>query len=145
VKIKKKNRRFSFDGVTQARSSLMSKIKRSGNKSTERTFRMVLVRAGISGWVLHPKNIHGKPDFFFPAIKTAVFIDGCFWHGCSICCSLPKTRRHYWNWKIRRNQNRDIEVNKELRASGIRILRVWEHSLQKKTSLKRVLQNLSTR
>ena len=70
-----------FDNVTETDAKRMRAVKGKGNRSTELLFRLTLVRAGIKGWKLNPRNIPGKPDFYFPAEKVAVFTDGCFWHG----------------------------------------------------------------
>jgi DNA mismatch endonuclease (patch repair protein) len=71
----------------------------------------------------------GNPDFTFPKEKLAVFVDGCFWHGCSIHGNKPKSNRDYWERKLSRNRKRDRRVTRELRKSGWRVIRVWEHSL----------------
>jgi len=71
----------------------------------------------------------GKPDFVFPDQRLAVFVDGCFWHGCPLHGTNPATNREFWSEKITRNRQRDREVNRALRALGWRILRIWEHEL----------------
>ncbi|MHB8974086.1 MAG: PDDEXK family nuclease [Pirellulaceae bacterium] len=85
----------------------MRAVRGRGNKSTETRLRLALVRAGISGWRLHAKEVHGKPDFFFPAASLAVFVDGCFWHGCPRCGHIPKAHALFWRTKIDRNKHRD--------------------------------------
>jgi DNA mismatch endonuclease, patch repair protein len=91
---------------------------------------MALVRTGIKGWTLHP-TITGKPDFFFPKQRFALFVDGCFWHGCPRCGHIPSTRTPFWKNKIERNRMRDKRNVRILKAHGIRSLRIWEHSLSK--------------
>ena len=91
---------------------------------------MALVRTGIKGWTLHP-TITGKPDFFFPKQRFALFVDGCFWHGCPRCGHIPSTRTLFWKNKIERNRVRDKRTVRILKADGIRSLRIWEHSLSK--------------
>jgi len=95
---------------------------------------MVLVRSGIKGWVLNAKNLPGKPDFYFHDKNLAVFIDGCYWHGCPRCGHIPKTRSEYWKAKISRNIERDREKSKELSAMGIKVMRIWEHELKESIS-----------
>ena len=90
---------------------------------------MVLIRSGIGGWQLHPAEIAGRPDIYFPRQKLAIFIDGCFWHGCSRCGHIPKTRRLFWEAKILRNKARDKATARKLRQKRMNVIRIWEHSL----------------
>jgi DNA mismatch endonuclease, patch repair protein len=116
-----------FKGLTPVRSETMRAIKGKGNKSTEVRLRLALVQAGIAGWTVGPKSIFGTPDFYFPLIQFAIFVDGCFWHGCSRCGHIPKANRAYWAEKIKRNRARDRHVNAALVTEGIYVLRAWEH------------------
>ncbi len=75
----------------------------------------------------------GRPDFAFPARRVAVFVYGCFWHGCPRHGTLPKSNARFWREKIARNRERDREVNRELRRRGWRVLRIWEHELRRTT------------
>ena len=118
-----------FDNVTPERSRTMSKIRGKHNKTTELCLRMGLVRAGIRGFVLRPGDLPGKPDFFFPRKRLAVFVDGCFWHGCGKCGHLPKTNSKFWKHKIQRNVERDATTVKLLRRQNIHTIRIWEHDL----------------
>ena len=97
----------AFKNVPKVRSRTMSRIKSRGNKTTELRFRLAMVRAKVRGWIVQPENVIGNPDFFFPEQKIAVFVDGCFWHGCPRCGHLPKTNPKYWELKILRNIQRD--------------------------------------
>lgn len=121
------------------RKKNMSRIRSKGNRSTERKLRSSLVGAGISGFQLHPHSIPGKPDFVFPAHKLAVFVDGCFWHGCPDCYIRPQTSQAYWDEKLSRNRKRDASVNKELRAAGWTVLRFWEHQLKRPKKIRRMI------
>jgi len=60
---------------------------------------------------------------------VAVFVDGCFWHGCPRHCRLPAGNRAFWKTKFAKNQARDRRVNRQLRRLGWRVLRIWEHAL----------------
>lgn len=113
----------------EVRSRTMSAIRSRGNRSTELKFRMALIRLGISGWFMHPKEIEGCPDFFFPEHRLAVFIDGCFWHGCPQCYRRPSSRQDYWDGKLARNIKRDRQIDESLVAKGYKVARVWEHQL----------------
>lgn len=110
------------------RSRIMRQVKGTGNKSTEQVFAKLLREHSIKGWRRN-MNIFGRPDFIFPRAKIAIFIDGCFWHGCNRHCRYPASRSVYWHKKIARNQTRDKLVGKELRRRGWRVLRLWEHDL----------------
>lgn len=129
-----------FAGVDPKRSRMMGKIRSKGNRSTEQLFRLALVRAGVRGWVLHSKSVLGTPDFYFTRSRVAVFIDGCFWHGCGRCGHIPRTRTAFWRMKIERNQTRRTRVVRELKKHGIRTVRVWEHEL--KTGPERAVRQL---
>ena len=110
----------------EQRSQNMSAIRSKGNKTTELAFLKLLKENHITGWRRHLKTLPGKPDFAFPKQKFAVFIDGCFWHGCPKCYKRPKSNKEYWDGKVTKNRERDKRVNKILKAKGWRVLRFWE-------------------
>ncbi len=112
------------------RSQIMRAIRGKGNRSTEGQLRYRLVSAGFAGWCLHDEKVAGKPDFAFQREKVAVFVDGCFWHGCRTCRTIPKTNRDFWVRKIRDNRKRDQEVATFLRRGGWKSLRFWEHEVR---------------
>jgi DNA mismatch endonuclease (patch repair protein) len=116
------------------RSQVMAAIKSKGNKDTELKLISIFRANGITGWRRNQK-LPGKPDFIFRRERIALFVDGCFWHGCRRHCRMPKTRRNFWLPKISRNKTRDQEVNGMLRKTGWRVLRVWEHELGKSKQL----------
>ena len=72
----------------------------------------------------------GKPDFVYPKFKIAIFVDGCFWHGCSKHCRLPSTNKKYWISKIEGNKKRDKKITNALRKKGWRVIRIWEHEFE---------------
>jgi len=111
------------------RSAVMSLIRGRGNKGTELALVAVLRHHHITGWRRNQK-VFGKPDFVFRAERLALFVDGCFWHGCPRCYRRPKSNRRFWDAKALRNRERDRRVSRELRRRGWRVLRVWEHSLK---------------
>jgi DNA mismatch endonuclease (patch repair protein) len=116
----------------QERSSIMSKNRGSGNRSTEWRLRARLVAARISGWRVNARDVYGKPDFVFDAEKIAIFVDGCFWHGCPRKCrNIPATNHEFWLKKIEDNKKRDRVVSRRLRKEGWHIIRFWEHRLRK--------------
>lgn len=121
------------DVYTKAkRSEVMSAVRGRGNRSTEWRLRARLISSGISGWRLHPRDIIGKPDFVFPKELLIVFIDGCFWHGCKKCRTIPATRRAFWLKKIEGNRRRDAVVTRTLKKAGWTVLRFWEHEIKRR-------------
>ena len=75
-------------------------------------------------------NLLGKPDIALKKYKIVIFIDSCFWHCCPIHGNMPKSNQDYWQNKLDRNRNRDIEVNTYYRENEWNILRVWEHEFK---------------
>ncbi|MBU1937015.1 very short patch repair endonuclease [bacterium] len=118
-----------MDTVSPAkRSRIMASVKSSGNKSTEAVLATMLRKEHLSGWRRNYPLV-GKPDFVFPASQLAIFVDGCFWHGCPKHCRMPADNRGYWNQKISRNVERDRGINKQLHGKGWSVVRFWEHDL----------------
>jgi DNA mismatch endonuclease (patch repair protein) len=101
---------------------------RSRNTSVELRLRTELRRIGIR-YRIHFK-LPGTPDLAFPSTRLALFIDGCFWHGCPKHYTLPATNSEFWRAKLERNRNRDTRVNAELRVLGWRVVRLWEHQIE---------------
>src|SRR5687768_9054588 len=100
------------------RSERMALVRSHSNKSTELKFIQLLRQAKITGWRRSYGNVLGKPDFYFSKERIAVFIDGCFWHGCPRCYRRPTASQQYWDAKVKGNIDRDIRVNARLRRSG---------------------------
>lgn len=126
---------------TAKRSKVMGLVRARGNRSTELRLIAIFQVLGVTGWRRN-QDLPGKPDFVFRAHKLCVFVDGCFWHGCSKCYRRPASNQNYWDSKVQRNKARDREVNRELRARGWRILRILEHQLRltDRTNLVRLLR-----
>jgi DNA mismatch endonuclease (patch repair protein) len=76
---------------------------------------------------LRPANRLRRVDVVFPAVRLAVFVDGCFWHACPTHGNTPRVNTDYWSHKLARNVERDLLVNAELAESGWTVIRVWEH------------------
>ncbi len=128
-----------FENVPAMRSRTMGAIRGKNTKTTEVALRMILVRAQVRGWTLHARHLPGKPDVFFRRQKVAVFVDGCFWHGCPRCGHVPKTRSAFWRAKLERNRKRDHRVTKALRKSGFKVVRLWEHLLKSDSGMRTAL------
>jgi DNA mismatch endonuclease (patch repair protein) len=124
------------DVFTKAkRSEVMSRIRSRGNKDTEVALAKLFRRHKITGW-RRDKKIFGKPDFVFLNKKLAVFVDGCFWHGCLKHSKPPRSNQTYWRAKMIRNKTRDYSVSRILRKKGWRVLRIWEHELSPKDEVR---------
>lgn len=112
----------------KSRSAVMARV-RSTNTRFEQRIMKELRKRGKS--FIRYANIAGKPDIVAKRKRVAVFLDSCFWHGCRWHCRVPKSRRGYWNAKIKGNRDRAKIVNKILRKDGWLIVRFWEHQFQK--------------
>lgn len=134
------------------RSDVMSCIRSRGNKDTEVALAKLFRRHRISGWrrqieirgrAVLPRRLDEatehrrptfrvRPDFVFPKLKLAVFVDGCFWHGCPQHGTKPKGNAAFWRRKFSSNIARDRLVTRTLRRDNWRVLRIWEHELARK-------------
>ena len=120
------------DVFTEAkRSEVMSRIRGRGNKATEIALLRLLRQNKITGWRRH-LPILGNPDFTFRSARLVVFVDGCFWHGCSKHSNVPANNHAFWSRKLSRTKIRDRLVTRTLRKNGWRVLRIWEHDLAKR-------------
>jgi DNA mismatch endonuclease (patch repair protein) len=118
-----------MDTVSHAkRSWIMGRVKSKGGKSTELKIIQILREKGLKGWRRNFK-LPGKPDFVYPKLKIAIFVDGCFWHGCKKHCRLPSSNQKYWIEKIKRNKIRDKNISKNLKLLGWQAIRIWEHEI----------------
>ena len=120
--------------TSRKRSEIMSRVKGRENLATELRLLSIFRAHGIKGWRRNAR-LFGKPDFVFPEIQTAVFVDGCFWHGCPIHGSVPQTNRTFWRKKLAYNKKRDLHVNRKLAEDGWRTVRIWQHELKKPEKL----------
>ena len=110
----------------QTRSRVMSSIAGSNTKM-ELAVKQVL---GTLGFEHQPKGVFGKPDFANAEHMVAVFLDGCFWHGCPEHYKAPGDNAVFWAQKVARNRTRDMAVTRLLEDSGWRVIRVWEHEFK---------------
>lgn len=123
------------------RSEVMSLIRSRGNKSTELRLIAIFRKHRIAGWRRGQKLI-GSPDFVFRAERLCVFVDGCFWDDCPKHGTRPSQNRSFWDAKIRRNRERDVEINHQLRKAGWQRLRIWEHELSGRKEARLVVRIL---
>jgi DNA mismatch endonuclease, patch repair protein len=107
----------------------MAAIK-STNTTAERRLRSALHARGVRyrlGQVVITHDRKVRPDIVFKMARLAVFVDGCFWHGCQEHCRRPGSNSDYWAAKIDRNSKRDHVIDAALEADGWTVMRFWEH------------------
>ncbi|MDX3756356.1 very short patch repair endonuclease [Streptomyces mirabilis] len=106
-------------------------MSRQGSRDTapEIAVRRLLHRSGLRYRVNVP--VPGMPrrtiDIVFGRAKVAIFLDGCFWHGCPVHATRPKANAEWWRAKLDKNIARDRETTDHLRAAGWTVMRFWEH------------------
>jgi DNA mismatch endonuclease (patch repair protein) len=128
-----------MDHVSGAvRSKIMAAVRSRGNTTTELPLSKLLWEAGMRGY-RKQWPVAGKPDFAWPGRKVAVFVDGCFWHGCT-CKYLPRTNTEFWRNKIEANKRRDRSVVRSLRRDGWTVIRVKECAVRKSATLARIVR-----
>lgn len=129
--------------TAEQRHRCMSHIKGSGTKP-ELKVRRWLWSHGYR-YRLNVKSVPGKPDIVMRPYRTAIFVNGCFWHGHDVewkveggkwkvsnsaCCKIPSTNREFWVSKIRRNRERDQENYRVLQENGWQVIVIWECQLK---------------
>lgn len=109
----------------EKRSMIMSAI-RSKDTGPE-----VILRKALWAQGLRFRKHYGaeKIDITFPSLKIAIFVDGCFWHGCPIHSHIPKSNENYWRPKLQKNIERDKIKENRLSQNGWKVIRFWEHEL----------------
>jgi DNA mismatch endonuclease (patch repair protein) len=128
-----------MDRVTRkVRSKIMASVRTSGG-TTERKMEKILRLRGLRGY-RKQWPVTGKPDFAWPKAKLALFVDGCFWHGCPRCDRQSKSNSDFWKPKIVSNRRRDRRVSRRLRQEGWSVLRVWECRISEGRTLSRVVR-----
>lgn len=112
------------------RSAIMSRVKGRGNRLTELRLLDLFREHGFVGWRRNA-DVFGRPDFVFFKVRVAIFVDGCFWHGCPTHGTIPSTNRDFWAAKLDRNKRRDRLVVRELKKRGWIPLRIWQHEFRR--------------
>jgi len=117
----------SWASNEQTRKSMQA--NRSRDTGPELAVRQLLHMRGMRyrGDMRPDSSIRRKADIVFTRIKVAVFIDGCFWHGCPEHGTMPGRNSEWWRWKIARNQARDRDTDEKLNALGWTVIHIWEH------------------
>lgn len=130
-----------YDKAT--RSRMMAAVRSRGNRSTELRMVKILRQHGLSGWRRH-HSVPGTPDFCWPKLKVALFVDGCFWHGCPRCRRAPKSNQAFWDAKVTENKRRDRRASRKLRKLGWSVIRVWECQIGKEATISRIAKMLNS-
>lgn len=132
-------------GVPLTRSEIMKRVKQK-DTAAELALRSALHGLGLRYRV--NRRIEGVVvDVVFSTAKVAVFVDGCFWHGCPLHATFPKSNQSYWLPKLAENKERDQRQSEKLRAAGWTVIRLWEHEClptNRKTA-RRIAQAISRR
>ncbi|MCT9127674.1 very short patch repair endonuclease [Cupriavidus gilardii] len=109
-------------------SHRMAKVRQKGTNA-EIALRREMFRIGLRYRVDY--EVLKKPrriaDIVFPGRKIAIFVDGCFWHGCPEHATWPKRNAEFWRQKIEANRQRDADTNERLQSLGWTVLRFWSH------------------
>lgn len=129
MNVKARSRRLARQAgeAPLTKSEQMARV-RSSNTDTELLLRRALWRQGLRFRVTC-RTLPGSPDVAFTRWRLAVFVDGCFWHGCPVHYTSPKANSSFWQEKKAKNCARDARVDAELSALGWTVLRIWEHEV----------------
>lgn len=131
--------------TSEQRSRCMAAIKGKDTKP-EMIVRKYLFSRGLR-FRVQVRKLPGKPDIVLPKYKTAIFVNGCFWHGHEGCkyFRLPKSNVEFWEEKIERNVARDVRNEAELKALGWRVIWVWECEIKAVARREEYLKHLYDR
>lgn len=124
-------------------SQRMAKVRQKGTEA-ELALRRELFRMGLRYRVNYMvlKKPRRVADIVFPRLRIAIFVDGCFWHGCPEHATWPKQNAEFWRQKIETNRSRDSDTDARLIELGWRVVRIWEHELPPDAA-KRVMKLVS--
>lgn len=111
----------------ETRSRIMASIR--GKNTRPEVLVRKLIWAQGNRYRVHDRRVPGTPDISNKRYKVAVFIDGCFWHGCATCYKEPRTNVSFWRAKLRANRQRRIKIKRQLKSSGWNVLEFWEHQV----------------
>jgi DNA mismatch endonuclease (patch repair protein) len=112
-------------------SKVSSRMQRQRSRDTEIevALRSALHKKGLR-FRIHRRplpSLRREADIVFPSARVAVFVDGCFWHGCLEHASWPAANAEWWRAKIEANRKRDEDTDRKLEAAGWKAVRIWEH------------------
>src|ERR1051326_2332711 len=141
--IRKKLVRRRFLKTDQRTSARMARTPGRDN-DLEKAIRRTLFAQGLRFRVHYrvPNDARRTIDIAFPGRRLAVFVDGCFWHGCPVHATWPKRNAACWREKIETNRRRDRGTSAKLRAGGWRVVRIWQHEAPER-AVRRIAARLS--
>jgi DNA mismatch endonuclease, patch repair protein len=118
---------------------------RGRDTAPERDLRSALHRMGLRFRVHRRPEpaINCRADILFSGAKLAVFVDGCFWHGCPQHRTTPRANRRFWLEKIAANRRRDARSARRIRSAGWTVIRVWEHETSQRAG-RRIAERLAS-
>jgi len=131
---------FRVQGITGWRRQITLVIRSSRREEAHSEIPLTASRAKKSVKASLPRLLRVRTDFVFPKLRLAVFVDGCFWHGCPQHATQPRNNAAFWRRKFAANQSRDRLVTRTLRKDGWRVLRIWEHELARKREARLVVR-----
>ncbi|HEX5454730.1 MAG TPA: very short patch repair endonuclease [Stellaceae bacterium] len=117
------------DVLTPAQRSFCMSRNRGRDTGPEIHLRRAIWKLGLRYRLRLP--VPGRPDLAFPGARLAVFVDGCFWHGCPEHAVRPRNNADFWAKKLARTRERDAEITGRLREQGWTVLRLWEHEIDR--------------
>lgn len=103
--------------------------QRSKDTGPEMALRRLLFARGFR-YRVHKRplpSLNRLGDLVFARERLVVFVDGCFWHGCALHFTVPRSNSSFWVDKVSRNRERDVDTDSRLKAAGWTVVRVWEH------------------
>jgi DNA mismatch endonuclease (patch repair protein) len=123
------NERISNPPPSSLAALARMKSAKPRDTAPEKALRSALYRRGLRFRLYERpvENLNRNADVVFRSTKVAVFIDGCFWHGCPVHGTKAKANAEFWAQKIEQNQQRDRDTTSRLQAAGWIVIRVWEH------------------
>jgi DNA mismatch endonuclease (patch repair protein) len=128
---------MAYPAPSSAIATTIMRGNRSLDTKPERALRSALHAGGYrfrKHYLIDAAGLRVRPDIVFTRLRIAIFVDGCFWHGCPEHGAKPRANEAFWAAKFARNAARDRLVNERLNAAGWTVLRVWEHETTDESS-----------